>query len=148
MPLLLGPVISSFGQQFLMYQKNKYQKIYFKPGDFISFKIKDDRFKITDQIKKLEDNQIVFDFYKVHLDEITHFYIDDDTQNWSSGALSNLLPIAGTGYLLLDVINTGDFYPNTMIISGSMVGTGLLVKWLTKKKTRLKGSRKLMIINI
>ena len=53
---------------------------------------------------------------------------------------------AGVGYLLLDVLNTGELSEETLMISSSLISAGLLARLLISERIKIKGRRKLIII--
>jgi hypothetical protein len=56
-----------------------------------------------------------------------------------------VLPIAGAGYCLLELVNTGELTRETLIIGGSLIGAGFLLKTIIGERIRIKGKRKLVI---
>ena len=128
--------------------KNKHRQAYYKAGDAISFRVKGDKSKITDQIKAFEDSVIVFQGYQVPVREITDLYVDDKTKIWFilRYKYKKLLPVAGAGYLLLDVVNTKTLDKNTLLLSGALVGAGLLAKYFISDRFKIRKKRKLVII--
>ena len=141
----------SFGQkQFLLFIKNNHRKVTYQKGEIISFRLKGDDMKITERILGFEgDSLLVFDgLFKVNPKEISDMYVDEKTSTWFifRYKYSKVLPMAGVGYLLLDVVNTEKFNKSTLITSGSLISAGLLAKWLIKDRIKIKGQRKLGII--
>ena len=138
----------SFGQKSLLFSKNWRKQAIYKTGDIISFRVKADPVKITDQIMGFEDSLIVFRNYKVNPKEITHMYVDKQTRTWYflKYKYEKLLLFTGIGYLVVDGFNNKEFTKETLIISGSLIGAGLLARWLISKKIKIKGRRKLVIM--
>lgn len=136
------------GQKSLLFTKNWRKQAIYKTGDVISFCVKVDPKKITDQIIGFEDSLIVFKNYKVNPKEITHMYVDKQTGTWYflKYKYEKLLLFTGIGYLVIDGFNNKEFSEETLIISGSLIGAGLLARWLISKKIKIKGSRKLVIM--
>lgn len=141
----------SFGQgnSFLMFEKSRNRRAFYYPGDEISLQLRGDRRRFTGRIRELQDSMILFEHYRVRVSDITHIY-QDNKQNWYPlrHKISPLLLIAGSGYLLLDVVNNREFDRGTLILSGAMIGTGLLAKWLIPTKTRIRGKRKLKVVRL
>jgi hypothetical protein len=137
-------------QSLLMFKKNKNRIAYYKKGDVISFRIKGDKKKITEPIRGFEDSLLVFKYFNLNPKEITHMYVDDKTKVWYflKYKYEKLFLFAGTGYLILDVLNTGELSEETLIISGSLITAGLLAKWLISKRIKVKGKRGLYILNL
>jgi hypothetical protein len=56
--------------------------------------------------------------------------------------------IGGTGYLLLDILNTGELNKETAIIGGAIIGTGLIAQILIGNKIKIRGRTRLRIVNL
>ena len=150
--LLLVAVTVGKAQQgdFLLFEKNRNHRAFYYPGDVISVRVKGSKSKVSGQIRALQDSIILFDYHRINLKDITHIYLDEKQKFWYGlrYKLEPLLLIGGAGYLVLDVVNTRAFDPGTLLISGSLITTGLLVRWLTRNdKTRIRGKRKLLILS-
>jgi hypothetical protein len=133
--------------QKLLFHKNKHREVLYYVGDIVSFQIQNDKF--TGQITGFQDSLILFRNNSVHPKEITHIYVDAKTRTWFvlRYKYQIILPIAGVGYLLADLINTGEVSKETLIFSSSLVGAGLLARWLISDKMKIKGRRKLVILD-
>ncbi len=132
----------------MLQKKNKNKNAYYQPGDVISFKIKGRKSKIKDEIVDLKDSVIVFRGYEVEVSKITCLYIDEKTKWWLRYKIAQLSLITGTGYLALDVINSGKLNNNTLVVSGSLIGVGLLAKLLIGNKIKIRGRTKLRILRL
>lgn len=148
--LLLIVTNYCFGQQtFLMLQKkNRNKNVYYKPGDEISFRTIASNKKITGQIMELKDSIIVFKGFKLNVDEISSLYIDEKTRWWLRYKVQQLSLIAGGGYLLLNLINNGEISEDDLIISGTLIGVGLIAKFLIGNRIKIKGRTKLRIVRL
>jgi hypothetical protein len=106
--------------------------------------------KFTGQITSFEDSLISFKYYKINPDQITDIYVDDKTKIWYilKYKYEKLFLLAGTGYLLLDVINSQTLNKETVVISGSLITAGFLARWIICDKIRIKGKRRLQILNL
>jgi hypothetical protein len=140
--------LDAYGQKSLLFNKNWRKQALYKTGDVISFRVEADPRKITDRIMGFEDSLIVFRNYKVNPKEITHMYVDKQTRTWYflKYKYEKLFLFTGIGYLLVDGLNSREFSKETIIISGSLIGAGLLARWLISKKIKIKGRRKLVIM--
>ncbi len=149
--LLLLAYTSGYGQgsSFLMFEKSRNRRAFYYPGDEISLQLWGDRSKFTGRIQELQDSVILFEHYRVRVSDITHIY-QDRKQNWYTlrHKISPMLLIAGSGYLVLDVVNSREFDRGTLVLSGSLIGAGLLAKWLIPTKTRIRGKRRLKIMRL
>ena len=149
--LLLLAYTSGYGQgsSFLMFEKSRNRRAFYYPGDEISLQLRGDRNKFTGRIQELQDSVILFEHYRVRVSDVTHIY-QDDKQNWYTlrHKISPMLLIAGSGYLVLDVVNSQEFDKGTLVLSGSLIGAGLLAKWLIPTKTRIRGKRRLKIVRL
>ncbi|HEY5824635.1 MAG TPA: hypothetical protein VIT44_09725 [Cyclobacteriaceae bacterium] len=132
--------------------KNKNKVVYYESGDELTFTIAGHREKIKDQIKLfIGDSIIVFNQHNIDVRQIDGVYVDKKNKVWYflKYKLSKLFLFAGTGYLLLDVINTGELSEQTLLISGSLITAGVLAKLLISKRIKVrKGGKKLRILNI
>jgi hypothetical protein len=142
--------ISSFAQEMLMFKKNKRRQAYYKAGDIISFRIKGERRKITDVIRDFEDSVIVFRDYRLNPSQITHLYVDKQTVVWYifRYKYERLFLFAGGGYLLLDVLNTGELSGETAVIGGSLICAGVLARFLISDAIKIRGRKKLYILDL
>ncbi|MFM9837894.1 MAG: hypothetical protein ACKVOQ_06495 [Cyclobacteriaceae bacterium] len=142
--------IDCFSQRHLLMleKKNKNKTVYYKAGDVISFKIIGNKSKTKGEIVELKDSVIVFKGYEVHINKIACLYIDEKTKWWLRYKIAQLSLIAGIGYLALDVINTGELKKETLIVSGTVIGVGLLAKLLISNKIKIRGKTKLRILKL
>ena len=149
--LFVGTTGYAQDKSFLLFEKTRNRRAYYYPGDIISVRVKGNREKVSGQIREFQDSLILFDYYRVNVNDITHIYVDDKQKFWYGFRykLEPLLLIAGAGYVVLDVVNTQEFDQNTLLIGGSLIGAGLLVRWLTRDdKTRIRGRRRLDIVSL
>lgn len=144
--------VSSFAQHpRLMFMKNKNRIVYYEPGNTLSFTIKGYEGKITDVMKSFQgDSIIIFDHHQVAVRDITGVYLDKKNKvfYFMKYKYGKLLLFMGTGYLLLDMINSGELDKKTLIISGSMITSGILAQLLISKRIKIKGKKKLRILNL
>jgi hypothetical protein len=145
---VLGVVSICYGQK-LLFHKNRHREAIYKKGDEISFRLKNDKSKITGQIIGFEDSVIVFPGFKINPRRISHLYVDSKTKIWYilRYKYERIFLIAGTGYPLLELVNHGEIEKETLIISGSLITAGLLARWLISDKIKIKGRRRLVIIH-
>ena len=146
----LGICNQSFGQQTLLMlqKKNKNKNAYYKQGDEISFRINGSKSRITGEIIGFKDSVIVFNGFEVKVDDISSLYIDEKTKWWLRFKVEQLSLIVGGGYLLLDFINTGELTKETLIISGTLIGAGLIAKVLIGNRIPIRGRTKLRILKL
>jgi len=140
--------LNGFSQR-LLFQKKWYRKEIYTTGEIISFRIKGDRSKITRQILGFEDDSlIVFQDLKVNPKAISHLYVDKKTRTWYilKYKYQALFPLLGTGFMLLEFVNTGKLSESTLIFGVSLVTAGVLAKLFISNTIKIKGKRKLMII--
>ena len=145
---LLFSLSESFGQKALLFNKNWRKQVLYQTGDIISFRVAADPKKITDQIMGFEDSLVVFRNYKINPIEITHMYVDKKTRTWYflKYKYEKLFLFVGIGYLIIDGINNQELSKETLVFSGSLIGAGLLARWLISKKIKITGRRKLVIM--
>lgn len=132
----------------MLQKKNRNKNVYYKPGDEISFRTIASNKKITGQIMELKDSIIVFKGFKLNVDEISSLYIDEKTRWWLRYKVQQLSLIAGGGYLLLNLINNGEISEDDLIISGTLIGVGLIAKFLIGNRIKIKGRTKLRIVRL
>lgn len=135
--------------QKLLFHKSRFREVTYKPGDKIAFRLKGDRTKISAQILGFEDSLVVFKDMMVDPSKISHMYVDKKTRSWFflRYKYEKIFLIAGVGYGVLDVLNTGEFDAQTWKASAVLVGAGLLAKVLIKDTIRIKGRRRLVILH-
>lgn len=140
-----GPVCSG---QKLLFHKNRHREAIYKEGDRISFKLKNNKSKISEQIIGFEDSLIVFQDFKINPRDVSHLYVDDKTKIWyvMRYKYEKIFLIAGIVYPLLELSNEGEVKNETLIVSGSLITAGLLAKWLISDTIKIKQQRKLLII--
>ena len=121
-------------QPYLLFHKSNTREAQYFAGEVIAFRIK--------------DGLVLFDGYEVHPNDFEVLYTDQKTRAWFAFGYKfvKLTMIAGAGYLALDVINTGRFDKNTMIISGSLIGAGLIGRLFIREKFKIKGKKKMVVI--
>lgn len=132
----------------MLQKKNRNKNVYYKPGDEISFRTIASNKKITGQIMELKDSIIVFKGFKLNVGEISSLYIDEKTRWWLRYKVQQLSLIAGGGYLLLNLINNGEISEDDLIISGTLIGVGLIAKFLIGNRIKIKGRTKLRIVRL
>ncbi|MCB0492603.1 MAG: hypothetical protein KDC93_09320 [Cyclobacteriaceae bacterium] len=139
-----------FGQQtLLMLQKrNKNKNVYYKIGDELSFRLADNKSKVSGEIIAFQDSVIVFKGFEVIVSKISSLYIDEKTRWWLRYKVEQLSFIVGGGYLLLDLINTCELNKDTLVVSGSLIGVGLVARALIGNRIKIKGRTKLRVIEI
>lgn len=142
--------VSVDAQQMLVFKKSRNRLAYYEKGDVISYRLKGDRTKLTGHIEGFDGGKILFRYHTVDPSEISHIYVDEKTRIWFAFRYKyeRLLLIAGAGYLLLDTFNTGELTKETKVISASLVGAGLLARFLIIDRFRIRGQKKLRIIDI
>ena len=148
--ILSAVCADTFSQHHLLMlqKKNKNKNVYYQSGDVISFKVIGDSKKRTSEIVQIKDSVIVLKGYEVSVNKIFCLYVDEKTRWWLRYKIAQLSFIVGGGYLLLEVINTGELNKETLIISGSVIGVGLIAKLFISNKIKIKGRTKLRILEL
>lgn len=136
------------GTLLMLQKKNKNKNAYYKPGDEISFRKNGSKSQITGEILDLKDSVIVFQEFEARVDEISSLYIDEKTRWWLRYKIEQIGLIAGVGYLALDFINNGEIIRETLVISGTLIGVGIIGKLLIGNRIKIKGRTKLRILKI
>ncbi|MEM9832226.1 MAG: hypothetical protein AAF944_16465 [Bacteroidota bacterium] len=134
--------------QKLLFHKNRNQEVFYEIGDKISFRLKGSKDKIAQKITGFQDSLILFRNYQVNPSSISHLHVDEKTKTWyiMKYKYDKLLLIAGIGYPLIDLVNSGELDPTTLIIGGSLISAGLLARWFIKKTIKIRGNRRLIIV--
>jgi hypothetical protein len=120
--------------------------VYYRHGDDLSFYLKGKKSKIKDEIIGFEDSVIIFKKHRAHVREIVALHIDHKTRYWLRYKPAQLLLLGGTAYLLADVLNSGELDKSTLILSGSMIGAGLIAKLIITNKIKIRANTKLRIV--
>ncbi len=127
---------------------NQNKNAYYRVGDELTFYLPNKRSRRTERILALEDSLIVFRGYSVPVNQIVALHIDDQTRWWLRYKPSQLAIMVGAGYLVVDTINNRELNEETLVISGSLIGLGLLFRLLIPNKIKIKGKRKLSILMV
>ena len=137
-------------QPMLAFRKSPSKIAYYEKGEVISFRVNGDRTRHTHQIETFTDSTIVFRYHEVALRDITHVFVDQKTRQWFEMRYKyeKVLLIAGFGYLMMDVINTGELSNETKWVSLSLIGAGIVAKFMVKDKIRIGGRKQLYLVNI
>lgn len=132
-----------------MFQKNRRRTAFYEQGDLISFRLHNDKTKYTFEILGFEDSVFVVSNYKINPKDISHLYVDDKTKIWYvfKYKYEKIFFLAGAGYLLASVINEKTVSKEAATISGSLGGAAILARLLVNNKIRIKGKRRLVIID-
>jgi hypothetical protein len=142
-------LIEASAQQVLAFRKGSERVAYYENGDIISFRFAGGKNKVTGHIEGFTDSTIVFSQYEVNVRDISHIYVDGKTRQWFAHRYKyeKLLLIAGFGYLMLDVINTGELTEDTKWVSVGLIGAGLTASFLITDRFKIKGRKSLTIVD-
>lgn len=132
----------------MLQKKNKNKNVYYEIGETISFQVNGGKTRITATITGFRDSVIVFNGLEVPVASIRCLYIDEKTRWWLRYKIAQLSLITGGGYLSLDAINTGKINQQTLAVSGTIIGVGLIAKLLISNKIKIKRRTKLRILHI
>lgn len=130
----------------MLQMKNENKNAYYKVGDKISFRRGESKRRITSTILDFKDSVLVFKGFEVRVSEISSLYIDEKTKWWLRYKVEQLCLLAGGTYLLVDTLNNGEFSEDTLIISGTLIGIGILAKILIGNRIKIRGNTKLRIV--
>jgi len=132
----------------MLQKRNKNKNVYYKKGEEISFRVNDTKAKVTGEIVAIQDSVIVFKGFEVRVSEISSLYIDEKTRWWLRYKIEQLSLITGGGYLLLDIINTGELNNKTLIVSGTLIGAGLIARVLIGNRIKIRGRTRLRTLRV
>ena len=137
----------ALSQKSLVFEKNDTRFETYRVGETISFEIKDNNQKVTQEIRGFTDSLIIFPTWHLAVQDISALYVDEKTKRWYPlrYKYDKIFTIAGAGYLLADLVSTGKFRGNTLLVSGLLLGAGAAARVLIGQKIKIKGKRKLMI---
>ncbi len=138
---------SVFGQTSLLFIKNNSRYATYRIGEDLSFDIAGNKQRITQKIEGFEDSLIVFNTFKLPVNDISALYVDEKTKRWYPLRFKyeKILPIAGAEYLVADAIVSRKLRPNTLLISGLLFGGGMLARKLIGRRITVRGGRRLVI---
>ena len=143
-------------QRYLVLRKgNKpHKQIIFNEGEAIRFRLKGERFFTSSLIQGFGKDEIRFHYYRIKLNEIAE--IDIDNKNFAIfnfKSLSSYLLISGPLYLTIDQFNQTAIRDEPFginraaaIVGGSLVGSGLMMRWLRKRRWKYTKRRHRMEI--
>lgn len=132
----------------MLQKRNKNKNVYYKKGEEVSFRVNDTKAKVTGEIVAIQDSVIVFKGFEVRVSEISSLYIDEKTRWWLRYKIEQLSLITGGGYLLLDIINTGELNNKTLIVSGTLIGAGLIARVLIGNRIKIRGRTRLRTLRV
>ncbi len=136
-----------FSQRSLLFIKNNSRYATYRIGEEISFSVVESKQRITQKIVGFKDSLIVFHSFKLPVQAISALFVDEKTKRWYPlrYKYDKILPIAGAEYLVADAVVSRQLRPNTVLISGLLVGGGLLARKLIGDRITVKGKRRLVI---
>lgn len=150
--LLFSTLQIASAQKFLALDKpaGREKRLRFFEGDRLTFRLKNDPTRYSGIITHLEDQSLYIGDTRVLLSDIDAITIRNRYKD--SGILNSapfILPLAGLIYFAADGLNPGSkISSGTYIVSGSLIGTGVIIKLFQKKTYRIDGTRRLKIIDL
>ena len=138
-----------FGAKYLLLQRlGKKGSIEFRDGDYLRFKVKGSDTYNRSLILGFTKDAIKFNSYEVPISEIEVIDISGESFGgfqWSQ--LGFLSILSGGIFLVIDSINN-EFTSETAIISAALVGGGVALTFLKKKKFKVSPKNKIEIIDL
>ncbi|MEM7107580.1 MAG: hypothetical protein AAF519_05085 [Bacteroidota bacterium] len=148
--LLFMPPLSA--QYYLQLKKRNKVIHTYASGDNIIFRLKDDKFYYDQMITGVTGTTIKFRFYDVTIQDIEVVKVPSRS-SYGLDLLSGAALTAGVFFLAIDqgnqlFVQGEGLGPSdeVLIVTGALVGTGVLIKLLKKKKFRFK-SRKYRLVS-
>ena len=134
--------------RFLALEKGgRKKRIKFFVGEEITIKLIDDKKKYKVTIQDIKEDVIVVKDTELNIKEIRSITMDNSKNNTPLlQTATTYLPIAGLGYILLDVIDFAALATSTVLIGGTLFVGGLLLNLLKKRKFRLGKKRYLKTV--
>jgi hypothetical protein len=132
----------------LLFHYSRKREAIYDVGDVISFRLKNSKEKITWQITGFTDSTIVSGDRSIAPHKIGAMYVDQKSKIFFPlrYQYKYYLTAAGVGYFLIDGINSKEIDRSTLIVSGTLIGAGVLSAVLIKDYMKLKPGRKLVIL--
>ncbi|MTI22195.1 hypothetical protein E1176_14280 [Fulvivirga sp. RKSG066] len=145
--VLLLISLSAFSQRYLVLKRRNHVLHQFAPGDDISFKLKGEKVFNNGLIIGFSDNSIKLHYNEISFDEIEKIKLPYRDSHFIS-LFSGLAVTGGVLFIGLDQANQLLVQGNglgpseeTLMISGGLIGTGLLLQLFVKKKFKITGRK-------
>lgn len=146
------PFLSRSQSNILLLEKQgRFKNIKYRLGDEISLRVQPGNRKLSGQIHYINDSSILVDFiHEVNIEDVTWVY----SKRFFFNLMSPILLIAGGGYFILDGLNRAinHEYPvitkNTLLVSGSLIGVGLVFRPLGTKRHKIGGPWRLTVLDM
>ncbi len=141
--LILATSHGLFAQYYLVLKKRSRVKHVFEAGESLKFRLKGERFYYEHMMVGFHPDKVRFHYFDLNINEIASLKIPK-AGNYAV-SLASQLTITG-GVFALDQLNQGlvmneGLGPSeeTLLISGGLLGTGLLLKLFKKRKFKIDG---------
>jgi hypothetical protein len=147
--IFLIVIHTSFAQEkALLFHYSRHKEVIYHIGDVISFQRQGSKQKITWHISDITDSTIVSGDRSIAPTRIGALYVDAKTKMLRPirYQYKYYLTAAGIGYFLIDWGNSKEIDSSTVIVSGALIGAGILSAILVKDYIKLKPGRKLVIL--
>ena len=147
--LLLVPLSSSgvFAQYYLVLKNRTKIKYVFAAGDELKFKLHGEDFYNEQMIKGFGAEKIRFHYFDLALSEVSHIKVSELRKNGLT-LLSRLAITGGVLFMVADQFNQLAIMnealgpsDETLVITGTLIGTGLLLKLFQKRKFKIDGRK-------
>jgi hypothetical protein len=141
--------------KMLLYKIGSEKTTVFEVDDEIRFKVKGSEFFNKTTIVQFSDSSFFSEDYEVLINDIEKIDIRDKRpESRSLGNFGSFFIYAGVFYAAGDVFNReviqdldNHDYTNTALISGSLIGTGVIMKTLNKGYFRVNKKKRIKIID-
>lgn len=140
-------------QKYLVLDKpGRTKRIRYYKGSEIVFKLKGDRIMYSDPITEITDSTITIFNTPVYIRDIDKIFIYHE--GWFIRQGSVMFPLAGALYLVMAALNPAvsggkafQISTGTAIVSGSLIGGGLLLKAFARKGHKIGKRKRLSVMN-
>jgi hypothetical protein len=147
----VAPPIFSQGEKYLALDKpGRVKRIRFYMGDELTFKLKGDKTMYSSTIEAVGDSTITIRETQIPIKDIALIKLPKEA-GFINQAIY-ILPRAGILYFLADTFNpvfrggSPDVSRSGIVVGGSFIAGGLILKLLNKRKFRINNYRSLRIL--
>ncbi len=145
--ICLSTIVTAQSRYLLLSKLGKNRKIVFQAGEEVRFKLKEDEDWHKALILGFGEAHIRFRYYEIRLSEIAAIDIRHKPPlGVNLDQYGMMLPIAGAGYFIIDVLSYGNVTPGTLETTGGFIVGGVLLRILRRKLFKVGNRNKITIL--